>query len=81
MCIPLPLITGVGFAEHEKIPKSLDAKMCFAHSYWERGLNENFNVLLRRHIPKGTDLRWISDERNSKGDSRVIYTMVFQYLC
>ncbi|SFG78469.1 hypothetical protein SAMN05216175_113116 [Neptunomonas qingdaonensis] len=53
------------FAAHEEIAKSLDAKMYFAHPYssWVRDVNENFNGLLRQYIPKGTDLRGVSDER------------------
>jgi IS30 family transposase len=64
---------GGEFAEHEKIAKSLDAKMYFAHPYssWERGLNENFNGLLRQYIPKGTDLRGISDERVKQVQTRI----------
>jgi len=64
---------GGEFAEHEKIAKSLDAKMYFAHPYssWERGLNENFNGLLRQYIPKGTDLRGVSDERVKQVQTRI----------
>ncbi len=42
----------------------LGAKAYFAHQYssWERGLNENFNGLLRQYIPKGTDLQTVTDE-------------------
>lgn len=38
--------------------------MYFAHPYasHERGLNENTNGLLRQFIPKGTDLRAVSEE-------------------
>ncbi|KEA63095.1 Mobile element protein [Marinobacterium lacunae] len=42
----------------------MDAEFYFAHPYssWERGLNENFNGLLRQFIPKGMDLNLITDE-------------------
>ncbi len=64
---------GGEFAEHEEIAESLEAKMYFAHPYssWERGLNENFNGLLRQYIPKGTDLRLVSDERVKQVQSRL----------
>ena len=52
------------FVEHEKISEALGVEFYFAHPYssWERGLNENFNGLLRQYIPKGTNMRTISDE-------------------
>lgn len=55
---------GSEFVEHEKIAEALGAEFYFAHPYssWERGLNENFNGLLRQYIPKGTDLSNVSDE-------------------
>ncbi len=64
---------GGEFAEHEKIAESLEADMYFAHPYssWERGLNENFNGLLRQYIPKGTDLRFVSDERVKQVQTRM----------
>ena len=55
---------GSEFVEHEKISEALSVEFYFAHphSSWERGLNENFNGLLRQYIPKGTDMRTISNE-------------------
>ncbi len=52
------------FVEDQKIAKALKADVCFAHPYssWERRLNENSNGLLRQYIPKGADLRTITDE-------------------
>lgn len=37
----------------------------------ERGLNENFNGLLRQYIPKGTDLRQVSDEDVARAVARL----------
>lgn len=58
---------GGEFAGHKAIEAALGAKAYFAHPYssWERGLNENFNGLLRQYIPKGTDLRTVTDEDGS----------------
>ncbi|ROQ21974.1 IS30 family transposase [Gallaecimonas pentaromativorans] len=55
---------GSEFVEHKAIAKALAADFYFAHPYspWERGLNENFNGLLRQYIPKGTDLCTVSTE-------------------
>jgi len=56
---------GKEFAYHEKIARALDAKFYFAHPYasWERGLNENFNGLLRQYFPKGSDFSAITQEQ------------------
>lgn len=55
---------GLEFSEHKAIAEALDAKTYFAHPYssHERGLNENTNGLLRQFIPKGTDLRTVTEE-------------------
>jgi len=56
---------GKEFAEHKKISKSLKADIYFAHPYhfWERGLNENTNGLIRQYFPKKLDFQTI-DDRN-----------------
>ena len=53
---------GTEFVGHEEIARKLNADVFFADPYasHQRGLNENFNGLLRQYIPKGTDLRTIS---------------------
>ncbi|WP_420897529.1 IS30 family transposase [Amphritea opalescens] len=44
---------GSEFVEHKAIADALNIDFYFAHPYssWERGLNENFNGLLRQYIP------------------------------
>lgn len=55
---------GSEFVEHKRIADELNIDFYFAHPYssWERGLNENFNGLLRQYIPKGIDLRQVTEE-------------------
>ncbi len=56
---------GKEFAGHAKVAKALEADFFFATPYhsWERGLNEHTNGLLRQYLPKGTDLRQVTDAR------------------
>lgn len=64
---------GSEFVEHKAIAVALDIDFYFAHPYssWERGLNENFNGLLRQYIPKGMDLRLVSDEDVRRAEQRL----------
>jgi IS30 family transposase len=58
---------GSEFCHHEQVAEKLKTDIYFANPYssWERGLNENFNGLLRQYIRKGTDLRTVTDKQIS----------------
>jgi IS30 family transposase len=55
---------GKEFAAHKLISELLDVDFYFAHPYksCERGLNENFNRLIRQYIPKKTDFKTIDNQ-------------------
>ncbi len=56
---------GTENAGHTMVNHSLGTKSYFAHPYhsWERGSNENINGLIRRFIPKKTDLQSVTEEQ------------------
>lgn len=64
VCHTVTFDNGGEFSEHQSVAEALEAEMYFAHPYapHERGLNENTNGLLRQFIPKGTDLRTVSEK-------------------
>ena len=55
---------GKEFAEHKLISHLLDVDFYFADPYksCQRGLNENFNRLIRQYIPKKTDFKTIDNQ-------------------
>ena len=59
---------GKEFAMHEKIAKTLRAKVYFAKPYhsWERGLNEHTNGLVRQYFPKRTRFDIVTEEEVQK---------------
>jgi len=59
----LTVDNGKEFASHESIADALQIKVYFADPYsaWQRGLNENTNGLIRQYVPKGSDIRILTD--------------------
>ena len=51
--------------ERSAVTKLKRTKVYYAHPYssWERGSNENANKLIRRFVPKGSDIGKFSPER------------------
>ncbi len=56
---------GKEMTHHQALTQSTGIKVFFAHPYspWERGINENTNGVLRRDLPKGTDLSAYTQEQ------------------
>ena len=58
-------------AEHKKISEQLSADFFFCHPYhsWEKGTVENRNGVIRRYLPRSTDLRtWTQGELDEIAD-------------
>jgi IS30 family transposase len=51
----------------------LNCQSYFAHPYssWERGLNENTNVLIRQYFPKKTDFDQIGHDQITEVESKL----------
>lgn len=56
---------NLGYKEIENV-LGLDCFYAHAYSSWERGCNENLNGLIRRFLPKKTDLRTVSNDEINK---------------
>ena len=61
----LTVDNGKEFASHESVAETLRIKVYFADPYsaWQRGLNENTNGLIRQYVPKGSDVRILTDQQ------------------
>lgn len=58
-------------ADHEKLSAILNANVFFCHPYhsWEKGTVENRNGVIRRYLPRGTDLsEWTQAELDEIAD-------------
>jgi len=60
----LTLDNGKEGAQHERIARSLAARVYFAHPYcsWERGTHENTNGLIRQYFPKRRNLTTVTQK-------------------
>lgn len=56
------------FRHHKEISKILNAPVFFCHPYhsWEKGSIEKINQMIRRFIPKGTNISKVSQRKISK---------------
>ncbi len=59
---------GKEFAGFKELEKELNVECYFANPYhsWERGCNENYNGLLRRYFPKGSNFFKLTKEEVRK---------------
>src|SRR5690606_2950949 len=62
--LSLTLDNGVENKDHKKIKEELGASVYFCHPYhsWEKGTNEHVNGLVRRYLPRKTELRYVTQE-------------------
>jgi len=60
----LTLDNDIVFRKHEEMSRILGIPVYFCHPYhsWEKGGVENTNKLIRRYVPKGTDISKVSEE-------------------
>lgn len=78
----LTLDNGLEFVKHEELrPRKVDVFFADPYSSWQRGSNENSNMLLRRYLPKKAnideltqeDLNSIAEELNNRPRKRLNY--------
>ena len=61
----ITLDNGTEFHGYQEVEKTTGVTFYFATPYhsWERGTNENTNGLIRQYLPKGLDLKTVSQAR------------------
>jgi IS30 family transposase len=75
---------GLEMAKHKEFTVATDVQVyfCDPQSPWQRGTNENTNLLLRQYFPRGTDLTPISqaqlDQVSLRLNQRPRKTLGFQ---
>ena len=75
---------GLEMAKHKEFTVATDVKVyfCDPQSPWQRGTNENTNLLLRQYFPRGTDLSTYSqaqlDQVSLRLNQRPRKTLGFQ---
>ena len=64
LALTLTLDNGSEFTRHEEVVKNTGVKTYFCHPYssWERGANENANMLLRGYLPKRKNIIDLTQE-------------------
>ena len=64
---------GLEMAKHKEFTVATDvhAYFCDPQSPWQRGTNENTNLLLRQYFPRGTDLSSISQAQLDQVELRL----------
>jgi IS30 family transposase len=87
----ITLDNGTEFHGYEHVEAKTKVKFYFATPYhsWERGTNENTNGLIRQYIPKGQDLKdltqtkcnWIAKELNTRPRKRYGMKTPKELLC
>lgn len=84
----LTLDNGTEFIEHQEVSKTTGVKIYFCDPYssWQRGANENANMLLRAYLPKKRqiddltqeELDDIADEINNRPRKRLGFLTPFE---
>ena len=69
----LTLDNDIAFKKHKELSELLGINIYFCEPYksWQKGGVENMNKLIRRYVPKGTDISKISDEYIKKVEDKL----------